>query len=190
MANSRLTPEILAARAARRARTQWVEGQSYRLAISGFSSSQAAEVITKMGRGLLPGRLEGVEYPHDYSISSMAVSKAFRRFTQHNKPHSLLEMRRIDTQRCEDIFKAFLPALVKGDCRVGIVAIAALRHKARINGVEMPAKVAMTNSTSEDLVPIPLATIRKIMDGGEVVFDHEGPAATAAYVSIRKPSQS
>jgi hypothetical protein len=46
----------------------------------------------------------------------MAVSKAFRRFTQHNKPHSLLEMRRIDTQRCEDIFKAFLPALLKGDC--------------------------------------------------------------------------
>jgi hypothetical protein len=41
------------------------------------------------------------------------------------------------------------------------VAIAALKHKARLNGVEMPAKVAMTNSTSEDLVPIPLATIRK-----------------------------
>jgi len=124
-----------------------------------------------------------VEYPPDYSISPMAVSKAFRRFTQHNKPHSLLEMRRIDTQRCEDIFKAFLPALLKGDCRAGIVAIAALKHKARINGVEMPAKVAMTNSTSEDLIRIPLATIRKILDGGEVVFDHEGPVCSG------KPSQ-
>jgi hypothetical protein len=190
MAGSRPTPELLAARAARCALTQWVEAQSYRLLISGFSSWQAAEAITKMGRGQLPGRLEGVEYPPDYSISAMAVSKAFRRFTQHNKPHSILEMRRIDTQRCEDIFKAFLPGLLKGDCRAGIVAIAALKHKARINGVELPAKVAMTSSTGEDLVPIPLATVRKIMEGGEVVFDHEGPHASAAYVSKRKPSQS
>jgi len=39
------------------------------------------------------------------------------------------------------------------------VAIAALKHKARINGVEMPAKVTMTNSTGEDLVPIPIDRI-------------------------------
>jgi len=87
------------ARAARRARVQWVERQSYRLFINGFSSWQAAEVITKMGEVCCQDGWRGVEYPPDYSISPMAVCKAFRRFTQHNKPHSLLEIRRIDTQR-------------------------------------------------------------------------------------------
>jgi len=52
------------------------------------------------------------------------------------------------------------------------------------------AKVTMTNSTGEHLAPISLETVRKIMEGGEVVFDHEGPDASTAYLSKRKPFQS
>ena len=51
-------------------------------------------------------------------------------------------------------------------------------------------KIAQTDRQRRDLVPIPIETIRRIMDGGEIVFDQEGPDAAEAYVSKRKPSQS
>jgi hypothetical protein len=171
----------------------WVDAQAYRLIVSGMTYREAAQLITDIGRGLRPGRLEGVAYPPDYSISHPAVIKAFRRYCQRNPPPGLYEMRRLDTQRCDDIYRAMLPLIMSGGRGSSLAADAAVRvlaHKAKINGMEAPVKIAPTDRLGRDLVPIPIETVRRIMEGGEVVFDHEGPDASTAYVSKRKPSQS
>src|ERR1700688_814689 len=84
----------------------WVQGEAYRMVIAGMTQREIAQVITEMGRGLRPGRLEGVEYPPDYRISQQAVTLAFRRYCQRNPVPGIAEMRRIDTQRCDDIYRA------------------------------------------------------------------------------------
>jgi hypothetical protein len=124
-----------------------------------------------MGRSLRPGRLEGVEYPPDYKISQPGVLKAFRRYCQRNPPPGLSEMR-----RCDDIYRAMLPIIRSGGRGSALAADAATRalaHKARINGMDAPIKIAATDRQGRDFAPIPIETIRRIMDGGEVVFDAE-----------------
>jgi hypothetical protein len=99
-----------------------------------FLEEDRAQVITEMGRGILPGRLEGVEYPRDYRISQQAVQKAFRRYCQRNPLPGLAEMRQIDTQRCDDIYRAMLPMIRKGGRGSALAADAATRalaHKAK-----------------------------------------------------------
>jgi hypothetical protein len=62
----------------------WVQAKAYEMVIAGMTQREIAQVITEMGRGIRPGRLEGVEYPPDYKISQQAVTLAFRRYCQRN----------------------------------------------------------------------------------------------------------
>jgi len=154
----------------------WLEAQAFRLTVGGLSQKQIAQVVTEMGRGIRPGRLEGIEYPPDYGVTDVGVLKAFRRYCQRNPVPGLAELRRVDTQRCEDIFRSLLPTIAKGGREGAIAADAAVRalaHKARINGLEAPVKVRATDAQGRTLTPIPIETVRKIMEGGEVIFDAE-----------------
>jgi hypothetical protein len=85
-------------------------------------------------------------------------------------------MRQIDTQRCDDIYRSMLPMIRAGGRGSALAADAATRalaHKARINGMDAPIKIAATDRQGRDFAPIPIETIRRIMDGGEVRFEHE-----------------
>src|SRR3984893_9867384 len=97
-----------------RAISLWVEAQVYGMVIAGMTQREIAQVITAEGRGIRPGRLEGIEYPTNYKISQQAVQKAFRRYCQRNPVPGLAEMRRVDTQRCDDIYRAMLPIIRSG----------------------------------------------------------------------------
>jgi len=154
----------------------WVQAKAYEMVIAGMTQREIAQVITEMGRGIRPDRLEGVEYPPDYKISQQAVTLAFRRYCQRNPPPGLEQMRQIDTQRCDDIYRDMLPIIRGGGHGAALAADAATRalaHKARINGMDAPIKVAATDKQGRDFAPIPIETIRRIMDGGEVRFEHE-----------------
>jgi hypothetical protein len=101
------------------------------------------------------------------------------------------EMRQIDTQRCDDIYRAMLPAIKRGGRGSALTADAATRalaHKVLINGMEAPMKIAQTDRQRRDLVPIPIETIRRIMDGGEVVFDQEGPLRRPTSLNVNRPN--
>jgi len=114
--------------------------------------------------------------PPDYKILQQAVHKAFRRYCQRNPALGLAEMRRVDTQRCDDIYRAMLPIIRSGGRGSAVAADAATRalaHKARINGMDAPIKIAATDRQGRNFAPIPIETIRRIKDGGEVVFDAE-----------------
>ena len=84
-------------------------------------------------------------------------------------------MRQIDTQRCDDIYRAMLPMIRSGGRGSALAADAATRalaHKAKINGMDAPLKIRATDAQGRDLTPIPIETIRRIMNGGGV-FDAE-----------------
>jgi hypothetical protein len=83
------------------------------MVIAGMTQREIAQVITEMGRGIRAGRLEGVEYPPDYKISQQAVTLAFRRYCQRNPLPGFEQMRQIDTQRCDDIYRAMLPIITR-----------------------------------------------------------------------------
>jgi hypothetical protein len=118
-----------------RAISLWAEAQAYRFIVGRLTQQETAQAITEMGRGIRPGRLEGVEYPPDYKISQPGVLKAFRRYCQRKPPPGLAEMRRVDTQRCDDIYRAMLSIIRGGGRGTALAADAATRalaHKARI----------------------------------------------------------
>jgi hypothetical protein len=55
----------------------WVQVKAYEMICCRMTQRETAQVITEMGRGLRPGRLEGVEYSPDYKVTHQAVQLAF-----------------------------------------------------------------------------------------------------------------
>src|ERR1700730_18372827 len=118
-------------------RAQWVESETMRLKRNGFSYEAVAEQITQAGRGQkvpvtpLP---EGVAFPTDYKITAMGCHKTIRRALRRAPTLEADEMRRIDTDRCEDIYLFLTTGIRQGDPQSARAAINVLAHKAAING--------------------------------------------------------
>jgi LmbE family N-acetylglucosaminyl deacetylase len=129
-------------------RAQWVESEAMRLKRNGFSYEAIAEQITQVGRGQkapvtpLP---EGVGFPPDYRITAMGCHKATRRALRRAPIQEANEMRRFDTDRCEDMYLFLTPGIRQGDPQSVRAAVNVLAHKAAINGyksAEIEVRVA------------------------------------------------
>ncbi len=138
-------------------RAQWVATEAARLKRNGFSYEAIAEQITQVGRGQkapitpLP---EGIIFPPDYSISAMGCHKAVQRALQRAPVLEADEMRRIDTDRCEEMYLFLTPGIRQGDPQSVRAAVNALAHKAAINGYkssEMEVRVSPGPSWSSIL---------------------------------------
>jgi hypothetical protein len=118
-------------------RAQWVESEAMRLKRNGFSYEAIAEQITQVGRWQkvpvtpLP---EGVDFPPDYRITAMGCYKATRRALRRAPTQEANEMRRFDTDRCEDMYLFLTPGIRQGDPESVKAAVNVLAHKAAING--------------------------------------------------------
>jgi len=135
-------------------RAQWVESEAMRLKRNGFSYEAIAEQITQVGRGQkvpvtpLP---EGADFPPDYRITAMGCHKATRRALRRAPTQEANEMRRFDTDRCEDMYLFLTPGIRQGDPQSVRAAVNVLAHKAAINGyksAEIEVKVASGSSWS------------------------------------------
>ena len=129
-------------------RAQWVESEAMRLKRNGFSYEAIAEQITQVGRGQkvpvtpLP---EGADFPPDYRITAMGCHKATRRALRRAPTQEANEMRRFDTDRCEDMYLFLTPGIRQGDPQSVRAAVNVLAHKAAINGyksAEIEVRVA------------------------------------------------
>src|SRR5258708_5700557 len=129
-------------------RAQWVESEAMRLKRNGFSYEAIAEQITQVGRGQkvpvtpLP---EGAYFPPDYRITAMGCHKATRRALRRAPTQEANEMRRFDTDRCEDMYLFLTPGIRQGDPQSVRAAVNVLAHKAAINGyksAEIEVRVA------------------------------------------------
>ncbi len=145
--------------------SRWVEHETIRLKRMGVNSFETiAELLTKAGRGehvptVTPP--EGVSFPPNYRISKMGCCKAFRRRMEREPNLEAAEHRRLDTERCEDMFFALQGGVRKGDPRSIDSAVRVLAHKAEINGLKTPARVEMTG---KDGGPMSVATFRQLCE--------------------------
>jgi hypothetical protein len=146
---------------------RWVEAETLRLKRLGLSFDAIAEQITKIGRGEAQAMVtmsDGVTFPPDYRISRQACCKAFRKAITREPNLEAMEMRLVDTERCEDMFLALQPGMRKGDPRSVEVAVKVLAHKAEINGYKAPAKLEMTGRQGG---PLTIETFRKLCEEAE-----------------------
>src|SRR5271170_3286528 len=95
-------------------RAQWVESEATRLKRNGFSYEAIAEQITLVGRGQkvsvtpIP---EDLRFPPAYRITAMGCHKAVRRALRRAPTLQADEMRRFDTDRCEEMYLFLTPGI-------------------------------------------------------------------------------
>jgi hypothetical protein len=120
-----------------------------------------AALLTRAGRGeSVPVTIpQGVVFPPDYCISKMGCSKAYRRRMEKEPNLAAAEHRRLDTERCEELYLALQAGIRKGDPRSVEAAVRVLGHKAEINGLKTPARVEMTG---KDGGPMTIETFREL----------------------------
>ena len=94
---------IIVSEAVRRAR--WVEAESIRLKRMGFSFEEIAEHITSVGRGQAQPMVatSDIDFPADYQISKQACHRAFKKALTREPALEVVELRKLDTQRCEEM---------------------------------------------------------------------------------------
>ena len=118
-------------------RSRWLEAEVLRLKRLGFSYEAIAQQITEVGHGqrapLMPLPDE-VDFPPDYKITAMGCHKALTRALKRAPTMAAQEMRRLDTDRCEDMFLSLTPSIRQGDPQAVRAAVQVLALKAAING--------------------------------------------------------
>jgi hypothetical protein len=120
---------------------------------------------------------EHVAFTEDYSISAQAVHRAFQRGIVRLPNAEAVELRKLDNERCEDMYLALQSGIRKGDPRSVEVGVKVLAHKAEINGYKAPAKVEMTGKQGG---PLAIETFRKLCEEveGEEVEDKDSSDRT------------
>ena len=103
-------------------------------------------------------------FTEDHHISAQAVHKAFQRGLVRLPNGEAVELRKLDNERCEDMYLALQPGMRKGDPRSIEVAVKVLIHKSEINGYKAPAKVEMTGKHGG---PLAIETFRRLCEEAE-----------------------
>lgn len=146
---------------------RWVETETLQLKRLGMSYQAIADHIVGVAHGeqqamvLIP---EHASFTEDYSISAQAVHRAFRRGIVRLPNAEAVELRKLDNERCEDMYLALQSGIRKGDPRSVEVGVKVLAHKAEINGYKAPAKVEMTGKQGG---PLAIETFRKLCEEAE-----------------------
>jgi hypothetical protein len=142
---------IIVSEAVRRAR--WVEAETIRLKRPGMSFDQIAEHITNVGRGQAQPMVvtSDISFPADYQISKQACQQAFKKALAREPALEVEELRKLDTERCEEMYLSLQPAIRKGDPPAVAVGVKVLSHKAKLNGYAAPQKHELTSKAGNSV---------------------------------------
>jgi len=146
---------------------RWVEAETLHLKRLGMSYEVIADHIVGVAHGRQQAMVpipEHATFTDEYSISMQAVHLAFRRGIVRLPNAEAVELRKLDTERCEDMFLSLQPGIRKGDPRSVEVGVKVLAHKADINGYKAPAKLEMTGKHGG---PLAIETFRKWCEEAE-----------------------
>jgi hypothetical protein len=91
------------------------------------------------------------KFPEHYQISMQAVHRAFKRAIDRLPNAEAGELRKLDSERLEEMFLSLQPGIRQGDPRSVQAAVRVLAQNAEINGYKAPARVDITG-TRVDLV--------------------------------------
>jgi hypothetical protein len=187
-------------------RSRWLEGEVLKLKRLGFSYEVIAQQITEVGRRQRPPLTplpDNVHFPADYKITAMGCHKALQRALKRAPALAADEMRRLDTDRCEDMYLCLSPGVRQGDPNSVRAAVQVLALKAAINGYkssELDVKVAPGPSWSsalskEQTVSLFQEAIAVLIEGGVTVAEMarvaglEPPAIEVRTTKIAEESQ-
>lgn len=146
---------------------RWVETETLQLKRLGMSYQAIADHIIGVAHGKQQAMVpipEHASFTENYSVSAQAVHRAFRRGIVRLPNAEAVELRKLDNERCEDMYLALQPGIRKGDPRCVEVGVKVLAHKAEINGYKAPAKVEMTGKQG---APLAIEAFRKLCEEAE-----------------------
>jgi hypothetical protein len=154
---------------------RWIEAETRHLKRLGMSFEAIADHIVAVAHGRRQAMVpipEHAQFAEDYSISAQAVHRAFQRAIARLPNTEAEAYRRLDTERCEEMYLSLQPGIRKGDPRSVEVGVKVLAHKAEINGYQAPARVEMTGKEGG---PLAIETFRKLCEEAAVteVEDHD-----------------
>ena len=131
----RLTDRSLIAR--------WVEAETLHLKRLGMSYQAIADHMMGVAQGQQRAMVpipQDVHLPQGYRISMQAVHRAFRRAIVRLPNAEAAELRKLDSERLDDMFLSLQQGIRRGDPRSIEVSVRVLSLKAEINGYKAPAR--------------------------------------------------
>lgn len=155
----RLTNRSLVAR--------WVEAEALYLKRLGMGYQAIADHIVAVAHGRQKAMVpiaEGARFPEGYCISMQAVHRAFRRAIVRLPNAEAAELRKLDSERLDEMLLSLQAAIRQGDPRSIEVAVKLLAHKAELNGYKAPARVEMTGTQVSVLVDERSAEAQMMVD--------------------------
>src|SRR5216684_4075779 len=134
---------------------RWVEAETLHLKRLGMGYQAIADHIVGVAQG---SQKAFVTVPHeahfseDYQISVQAVHRAFRRAIVRLPNAEAAQLRKLDSERLEEMFLSLQAGIRRGDPRSIEVGVKVLAHEAEISGYKSPARVEMTGTRVNVLV--------------------------------------
>jgi hypothetical protein len=141
---------------------RWVEAETLHLKRLGMGYQEIADHIVAVAHGERRAMVpipQDIKFPSEYRISMQAAHRAFRRAIVRQPNAEAAELRKLDSERLDDMFLSLQSGIRKGDARSIEVGVRVLAHKAEINGYKAPARVEMTGQRVNVLVQQPAAAI-------------------------------
>ncbi len=136
-----------------------MEAETIHLKRMGLSFDAIAERITGVGRRQKQAIVkipDGVTFAPDFQISRQACHKAFKKAVAREPSLAVEEFRKLDTDRCEEMFLNLQPGIRKGNPRSIEAGVKLLRHSAQINGYASPQRHELTGKDGKPLTLVQL----------------------------------
>lgn len=130
-------------------RARWVETEALHLKRLGIGYQAIADHIAGVAQGAQKPVVpvpQGVSFPEGYQISVQAVHRAFRRAIVRLPNAEAAELRKLDSERLEEMLLSLQAGIRQGDPRSIEVGVRVLAHKAELNGYKAPARIEMSGA--------------------------------------------
>jgi hypothetical protein len=116
---------------------RWVEAETLHLKRLGMGYQAIADHVVEVGHGRRKAMVpvpHDVQFPQDYQISMQAIHRAFRRAIVRLPNAEAAELRKLDSERLEEMFLSLQAGIRQGDPRSIQAGVRVLAHKAEMNG--------------------------------------------------------
>jgi hypothetical protein len=146
---------------------RWVEAETLHLKRLGMGYQAIADHIVEVAQGRQKAMApvpQDAQFPERYQISMQAVHRAFRRAIVRLPNAEAAELRKLDSERLEEMFLSLQAGIRQGDPRSIEVGVKVLVHKAEMNGYKAPARVDMTGTRVDVLVQQQAADAQALAD--------------------------
>ena len=125
---------------------RWVEAETLHLKRLGMGYQAIADHIVEVAHGRRKAIVpvpQDLQFPQDYQISMQAIHRAFRRAIVRVPNAEATELRKLDSERLEEMFLSLQAGIRQGDPRSIQAGVRVLAHKAEMNGYKTPTRDVM-----------------------------------------------